>query len=105
MQPNSFKMCPDVAPSGNRNLEESRNDSFQSKAIIPSGPYAHLYPVHGSEAEGLNRRAYDNVHYVPVRARDTASQVARRLSEQDIMLRYRMTVRCQILTWLKARLF
>ena len=26
--------------------------------------------------------------------RDTASQVARRLSDQDIMRRYRMTVRC-----------
>src|SRR5215469_4665944 len=45
MQPNSFKMCPDVAPSRNRSVEGSRNDSFQSNAIMLSGAYAHRYPT------------------------------------------------------------
>jgi len=42
----------------------------------------------------LHRRAYDNVHYVPLRVGGTSHlQMARRLSDQDIMRRYRMIVR------------
>jgi len=38
-----------------------------------------------ARAETYDSRAYDNVHYVPVQAGVTsASQVARRLSDQDI---------------------
>src|SRR5215813_4043999 len=90
MQPNSFKMYPDAAPSGNRNVEGLRSDSFQSKAII-SQAHIHIftqYPAAKWKAQ-IDGRSITFI-MCRCRRRDTALQLARRVSGQDIMHRYRM---------------